>query len=52
MMLTVLEVMERDIGKRQLGQAEGYIIVVSYLQLKMTVMEGGLDAPRARRTMK
>ena len=38
-------------NRQQLGWTEEYIMIVSCLQLKMTVMEGGLDAPGARRTV-
>ena len=50
-MFAVLELMERDIEKQQLGWTGECIIVVSCLQSKTTVTEGGLDAPRIRRTM-
>jgi len=42
MAFAALEVMERDIRKQQLGYTEEYIVIVSYLQLKMAAMEGGL----------
>jgi len=38
-------------NRQQLGWIEEYI-VVSYLQLKMAVMEGGLDTPGGHSTMK
>jgi len=37
-------------NRQQLGWIEEYI-VVSYLQLKMAIMEGGFDAPGGHRTM-
>ena len=52
MALVVLEVMEICGSVEQLSCAEEYIIVVSCLQLKMTVTNGGLGAPGAHRTMR